>query len=68
MKNGLKISSHKLKDLYKLAINGDEDAKLFDKKYKAILNNKAKLMYNDHILLNSENKSKAAWKIINRNK
>lgn len=72
---GIKISAQKLKDLYLLTIDGAEETKMYYKnyykKYKSIYRqviNKAKKMYNNSIVAEAENKSKAAWKIINKNK
>lgn len=68
--HGLKISSKKLKELYALTLNGDEEIKSYYKKYKSIyrqLLKKAKKMYNNSLLANTKNKSKMAWNIIRSN-
>lgn len=66
--NGLKISSKKLKDLYRLTLTtADNDLISYYKKYKSIYRQliyKAKKMHNNSLLRNAKNKSKMAWNII----
>ena len=71
MTNGIKISAQKLKDLHILAVEGNQEIKNYYKKYKSVYRqviNKAKKMHNTSIMSRAENKSKAAWAILNSNK
>lgn len=64
---GLRISSQKQKELYKLSLTGDANIKDHYKKYRKIYRQvmqAAKKKYNDELITNSANKSKTAWKII----
>lgn len=68
---GLRTSSKNLKELYLLTLKGDKNIKTYYKQYKKIyrtLINKAKLMHNNSLLKNAKNKSKVAWKILNKRK
>lgn len=68
MTKGLKISSQKLKDLYKLSLTQDDNFKSYYKNYKIIyrkLIKKAKLLYNNELIAKAKDKSKVAWNIIN---
>lgn len=66
---GIYISSQRLKELYnRMIFTKDLNDVSFYKKYKHIYRNvlkAAKKKYNDDLYLKTENKSKAAWKIIN---
>lgn len=68
---GIKISSNNLKKLYsKMIDTNDPDDILSYKKYKKIYKKvirNSKRISNDNHYFNSENKSKAAWHIINKN-
>lgn len=64
---GIKISSSKLKELFSLQKNGMLDReyyKTYKKVYKKVIR-RAKQMYFDELIINSANKSKTVWRIIN---
>lgn len=66
---GIKISSIRLKELYNLMTLSVVD-KQYYKNYKSIYRRvikQAKRLYFDKIIIDSENKSRTIWKIINKN-
>ncbi|KAK9509226.1 hypothetical protein O3M35_006584 [Rhynocoris fuscipes] len=66
---GIKISSLKLKQLYKRKLSGNESDKILYSKYKKIYSRvikAAKRLDNDNFLRESSNKSKAMWNIIDK--
>lgn len=65
---GIRISANRLKELYSLSLSGDSNSKNYYNKYKKVYTRvirAAKLLYNNHIMTGADNKSKAAWTIIN---
>ena len=67
MTTGIKISSKRLKELFKLVKLGVIEKTQYIN-YKTIYNRvirQAKKVYFDNIIMNSENKSKTVWNIIN---
>lgn len=65
--SGIRKSSVKLKELFHLQKNGIMEAQYY-RDYKKIYNRvlrQAKRLYFDRLILNSENKSRTVWRIIN---
>lgn len=64
---GIRISSQRVKALYRLTLTGNLDDINYYRKYKNIYRKviaRAKLMYNSDLMSGSSNKTKTAWSII----
>lgn len=65
---GIRISSEKLKYLYNMTINGNQNDKVIYNRYKKVYRRvikAAKNLYNEQLYFRNNNKSKAVWNIIN---